>query len=325
MATQNSTITVKGKLGNIVGYKGRGGKRLARIRQTEVKNPKTDGQIIQRMILATASKAYGRMKSICDHSWQGVAYGGMSQSYFLKKAIERIRKFVADSMAAFPSSILDPLQWVGLARPDRLAEAGYGLQISEGTIPSVSANYETEGEGEDEEKVLHSFGASLGVAGATLGVAPAGGYTILQVLKALGAKVGDQLTIVGIMKNGEFVKSRYITKANATEAELAVAWTPNGSAAAFDAETEVSPNLMIKPETNTQHVGWDDSAGSSAVAVAIVISRKVDNTWQRSTQYLMPVREVSGVDAIIKLWQLGTTEIPTANPYYLNNADLAGE
>ena len=91
MATQNSTITVKGKLGNIVGYKGRDGKRLARIRQTEVKNPKTDGQIIQRMILSTASKAYGRMKSIVDHSWQGVSYGGVSQSYFLKKAMERIR------------------------------------------------------------------------------------------------------------------------------------------------------------------------------------------------------------------------------------------
>ncbi len=318
MATQNSTITVKGKLGNIVGYKGRGGKRLARIRQTEVKNPKTNGQIIQRMILATASKAYGLMKSIVDHSWQGVAYGGISQSYFLKKAIERIRKFVADSMAAFPSSITDPLQWVGLARPDRLAEAGFGLQISEGTIPSVTANYGTEGEGEDEEKFLESFGASLGEA-------PQGGYSIQQVLNALGAKVGDQITILGILANGEFVKSRYITKANATTAELTAAWTPNGSAAAFDAETEVSPNLMIEPGTNTQHVGWDDSAGSEAVAVAIVISRKDGNTWQRSTQYLMPVRDVSVVDSIIKLWQLGTTEIPTANPYYLNNADLAGE
>lgn len=318
MATQNSTITVKGKLGNIVGYKGRNGKRLARIRQTEVKNPKTDGQVIQRMILATSSKAYGRMKSIVDHSWQGVPYGAISQSYFLKKAMERIRKFVADSMAAFPSSITDPLQWVGLARPDSLAETGYGLQISEGTIPSVTANYNTEGEGEDEEKFLESFGASLGEA-------PQGGYSIQQVLNALGAKVGDQITILGILANGEFVKSRYITKANATAADMAAAWTPNGSAAAFDEETEVSPNLMIEPGTNTKHVGWDDSTGSEAKAVAIVISRKVGNTWQRSTQYLLPVRNVSVVDTIIKLWQLGTTEIPTANPYYLNNADLTGE
>lgn len=315
MATQNSTITVKGKLGNIVGYKGRNGKRLARIRQTEVKNPKTDGQIIQRMILATASKAYGRMKSIVDHSWQGVAYGGISQSYFLKKAIERIRKFVADSMAAFPSTITDPLQWVGLARPDRLAETGFGLQISEGSIPSVSANYETEGEGEDEEKVLTSFGAELGVA-------PEGGYTIQQVLNALGAKVGDQLTIVGIMANGEFVKSRYITKADATTEELAAAWSEDGNATAFDAETMISPSLKIHVNTAGKYVDWYEPAENAAAAVAIIISRKDGNTWQRSTQYLMPVRDVNVVDSIIKLWQLGTTEIPSANPHYLNNADL---
>ena len=318
MARQNSTITVAGKLGNIVGYKGRDGKRLARIRQTEVKNPKTDGQIIQRMILATASKAYGRMKSIVDHSWQGVAYGSISQSYFLKKAMERIRKFVADSMAAFPSTITDPLLWVGLARPNSLAEAGFGLQISEGTIPSVSANYATEGEGEDEEQVLSSFGASLGEA-------PAAGYSIQQVLNALGARVGDQITIAGILANGEFVKSRYITKANATTEELTAAWTPNGSAAAFDSETEVSPSLMIEPGTVSKRVAWTDNENNVAAAVAVIISRKVGSTWERSTQYLMPVRMVAVVDTIIKLWQLGTTEIPTANPYYLNNADLTGE
>ena len=318
MATQNSTITVKGKLGNIVGYKGRDGKRLARIHRTEVKNPKTDGQVIQRMILATASKAYGRMKSITDHSWQGISYGGASQSYFLKKAMERIRKFVADSMAAFPSVITDPLQWVGLARPDSLGEAGFSLQISEGTIPSISANYDTEGEGEDKEQFLSSFGASLGEA-------PASGYSIQQVLIALGAKVGDQLTIVGILANGEFVKSRYITKANATTEELTAAWTPNGSAAAFDTETKVSPSLMIEPGTVSKSVGWVENKKNVAKAVAIVISRKVGSIWERSTQYLMPVRMVDNVDAIIKLWQLGTTEIPTANPYYLNNADLAGE
>lgn len=163
MATQNSTITVKGKLGNIVGYKGRDGKRLARIRQTEVKNPRTKGQIYQRMILATASKAYGRMKSIVDHSWQGVAYGGNSQSYFLKKAMERIRKFVADAIAAFPASITDPLQWVGLARPDSLAEAGYGLQISEGTIPSVTPVYKNIGTKEEPEYELSRFGSEMSI------------------------------------------------------------------------------------------------------------------------------------------------------------------
>lgn len=319
MATQNSTITVKGKLGNIVGYKGRNGKRLARIRQTEVKNPKTDGQVIQRMILATASKAYGRMKTITDHSWQGVSYGAISQSYFLKKAMERIRKFVADSMAKFPSTITDPLQWVGLARPDRLAEAGYGLQISEGTIPSVNATYAEVGEGDDKDTVLDHFGSLMKEATAEK---PANGK---EVLRAIGAKVGDQITAVAILANGEFAKSRYVIKADATNEELSETW-PSDSAidgGPFDAnETIVSPAVYIVANGQKLQV----TSGTSEVkAAAIIISRKDGNTWQRSTQYLMPVGDVSVVDSIIKLWQLGTTEIATENPYYLNNAEQAGE
>lgn len=319
MATQNSTITVKGKLGNIVGYKGRNGKRLARIRQTEVKNPKTDGQIIQRMILATASKAYGRMKAICDHSWQGVSYGGLSQSYFLKKAIERIRKFVADSMAAFPSSISDPLQWVGLARPDRLAEAGYGLQISEGTIPSVSATYAKEGEGEDADTVLSHFGSVINLAADEV-------TKIKDVMNAFGAKVGDQITAVCIADNGEFKYGRYVINNNATEAQLEEAWDGSADAEAFDQVKSMADEVQIVPSNKSTETESKMTVGTvkgeMIRAAAIIISRKVGDVWQRSTQYLMPVGDVSVVDSIIKLWQLGSTEIPTENPYYLNNADL---
>lgn len=319
MATQNSTITVKGKLGNIVGYKGRNGKRLARIRQTEVKNPKTDGQIIQRMILSTAAKAYGRMKSICDHSWQGIAYGGNSQSYFLKKAMERIRKFVADAIATMPASITDPLQWVGLARPNSLAEAGYGLQISEGTIPSVSATYAQVGEGEDKDTVLSHFGSVIKLtAEETL--------TIQNVMNSLGCKVGDQITAICITANGEFKYGRYVINNNATAAQLAADWDGSAEADAFDQEKSLADDVQItlsKLSTETERKLYVSTAKNEVIAAAaIVISRIESGTWQRSTQYLMPVSDVDYVDTIIKLWQLGTPEIATENPYYLNNADL---
>ena len=321
MATQNSTITVKGKLGNIVGYKGRDGKRLARIRQTEVKNPKTKGQIIQRMILATASKAYSRMKSIVDHSWQGVAYGGISQSYFLKKAMERIRKFVADSMAAFPNTITDPMQWVGLARPDKLAEAGLGLQISEGTIPSVSAHYTTEGEGEDADTVFSNFGDEIAVSAA--GAAP----SVKQVLKAIGAKPGDQITAVGLdTKKFELALTRYVVKEDATEEELAGEWDGSIEVAALDENKSLENGAQLNGTAKAgKQIGLlkvYPKEGGEFDATAVIISRKVNGVWQRSTQFLMPASNVSVVDSIIKLWELGSTEIPTENPYYLNNADV---
>lgn len=316
MAVQNSTITVKGKLGNIVGYKGRDGKRLARIRQTEVKNPKTDGQIIQRMILATASKAYGLMKSICDHSWQGVSYGGQSQSYFLKKAMERIRSFVAQSLSIAPEVITDPLKWVGLARPDQLNEAGFGLQISEGTIPSVSASYRTEGEGEDADLVLDHFGGTPNSTEKSIG----------YVMQKLGAEIGDQITAIAIDSNGQFKKSRYVIDTNAGEGDkLNADWNGTTDENAFDQKASIiDPDLTIEVSAG-KIMPTSKVSGVSLLASAIIISRKVSGVWKRSTQYLMPTSMVDNVPGIIALWQAGKTEIPTENPYYLNNADLAGE
>lgn len=311
MATQNSTITVKGKLGNIVGYKGRDGKRLARIRQTEVKNPKTDGQIIQRMILATASKAYGLMKSICDHSWQGVSYGSVSQSYFLKKAMEQIRTFVAESLAIAPETISDPLKWIGLARPDSLNEAGYGLQISEGTIPSVKASYRTEGEGEDVDTVFDHFGNVLGERKNIDNVC----YT------GLGASAGDQITAVAILSDGQFVKSRYVLKDDPTTAELAEEWDGSIDSGAFDQTKSILNDLVYIEVAKGGKIVVSTANDKTVLASAIIISRKVNDVWKRSTQYLMPAGKVDNVPGIIALWQLGTTEIPTNNPYYLNNAD----
>lgn len=310
MATQNSTITVKGKLGNIVGYKGRDGKRLARIRQTEVKNPKTDGQVIQRMILATASKAYGRMKSIVDHSWQGVTYGGVSQSYFLKRAMEDIRAFVA---ANYPTATeTNLLNLRGLAEPKALAMAGVGLLVSEGTLPTINAVLTT---GENPE--FDHFGGMTVTENAS----------ISNVLGALGAVAGDQLTIIGIASNGQFYASRYVVNADATTTQLGEEWDGTSDGDAFD---------KVKSSVGTLNISVSEGkiipaigGGLSVIAASIILSRKDGNNWLRSTQRLIPIGDnigallvENGPDVVIPMWQAGTAEIGTESPYFLNNADV---
>lgn len=321
MATQNSTITVKGKLGNIVGYKGRDGKRLARIRQTEVKNPKTEGQVIQRMIMATASKAYGRMKTICDHSFQGIGYGAPSQSYFLKNAMEEIRNFVAKSLPEFPESLRkDPRAFVGLAEPKSLANAGVGLLISEGTIPSVPVRLNTPAEG--EEPVVEGFGSKI-----TNDVEQ---QTIKEVLNALGAKVGDQMSFVGIKQDGSFGYTRLIVRADATSEQLNAAMNTemqkfmSGQESAFDNKTEIGD---VIPDINKGNIIVADKNRQIAQAGAVILSRKEGDVWQRSTQHLVWLSDAGDfspnfADNVIPMWQAGTTEINTENPYYLNNADV---
>lgn len=301
MATQNSTITVKGKLGNIVGYKGRNGQRLARIRQTEVKNPKTVSQTIQRLIIATASRAYGRMKTIVDHSFEGITYGGPTQSEFLKQASNDLRAYFAANYPEF--QVTDQKELMGLSWPNNAMGSGIGLMVSRGTLPTIPAEV---------------VGEAL-VYGAALS-----GNTIADVMAALGAKKGDQITICGL-QYGEWFESRYIINNDATDAQLAVTWDPTGAADAFDAQTNVGDHTLI----------IDDSrlVVEDCLAYCVILSRKEGNKWLRSTQRLYSVdsAEVWSTEGdelpanVLLAWMEGTTPIETENPYYLNQAEQAGE
>lgn len=318
MATQNSTITIKGKLGNIVGYKGRDGKRLARIRQTEVYNPKTEAQTIQRMILATAAKAYSRMKGIVDHSFQGVQYGGVSQSYFLKRAMEDIRNWVAQTISItgeFPVALRNPLAYCGLAFPTDAHESGIGLLISEGTIPSVPAVISAE---EGSDPVVNHFGATI--SGET--------FTIQQVMTALGAVRGDQITCVGLY-NGQFLASRYVIIPDATDTDLAVNWTGAFNLTAFDQVKSIAGPIGIYPGVSGVYVRQVTLPAGSELgldAAAIIISRKVGDVWQRSTQRLVWLNDAGDytyTPDVIAEWMAGTAPIDTVNPRYLNQAEQA--
>lgn len=81
----------RGKLGDTVFYRAMGS-QMFRVRNRIVKNPKSVGQQIQRSLMATVTKAYSQLQVICNHSFENVAYGAASQSYFVKKNLELLRK-----------------------------------------------------------------------------------------------------------------------------------------------------------------------------------------------------------------------------------------
>ena len=303
----------RGSVGDVTFYRSRG-QQLARARNRAPKNPRSSAQIIQRMILATASKAYSRMKTIVDHSFQGITYGGESQSYFLKRNMERIRNYVAASLELYPASITNPLEYVGLAMPTDAHESGIGLLVSQGTIPSVPVIVSTKEVSGEQVQYVSGFGITASYADTP---------TVQDVLYMLGASAGDQITVIALSDSGVMSRSRYVIKADATAAELSEEWDQEGLGAAFDAnKTEISTAVQL---------GYDDAnnamcpvVGTEIIGAAIIISRKVGGVWERSTQYLVPMSQdgvSQNVQGIIDLWTVGTTPIGVDSPYYLNNAD----
>lgn len=87
MAVVNGIMggSLTGSVGKVTFRKGVKGDTIASQKAEKVRNPQTYEQMYQRMSMNTAMKAYSVMKSICDHSFEGVQYGEKSMSYFIKK------------------------------------------------------------------------------------------------------------------------------------------------------------------------------------------------------------------------------------------------
>lgn len=314
MATQTSTLTIKGKLGNVVGYKNRG-KNIARIRVESIKNPNTTGQAIQRMITATNARAYSRLKKISDHSFEGVSYGQKSMDFFLKKNAKTLREWVASTWPEFPKD-MDVNSWVGLTGVENLYATGVGLLISKGSLPEIVAD--RTGDNSD----LAGFGDVLPQ-----------NATVLQFMQALGAQKGDQISVV-FLDNPEdaTVKlARYVTDANASDELYNAAFTDAALRAVCLPSSIFNADIVLRNVNNRVLPTNASGETDMPMGVAMILSRKqADGTFLRSTQRLIWGLDYDTVDLgmpqiTIPEWEAGKTVIDTVSPYFLNQPKTTTE
>ena len=84
----------RGKVGSLV-FSRQNGEQVTRALNTRPKNPQTDPQIVQRAIAGTIMYAYSYLQEICNHSFEGIAYGAKSQQYFTKVNMDLLRQLYA--------------------------------------------------------------------------------------------------------------------------------------------------------------------------------------------------------------------------------------
>lgn len=73
---------LRGSVGNVT-FRKHDKKNIAAQKVSGPNKSSTPAQIYQRAIGNTTMQAYSSLKSICDHSFQGVQYGALSMSHFL--------------------------------------------------------------------------------------------------------------------------------------------------------------------------------------------------------------------------------------------------
>lgn len=178
--------TARGRVGSVV-FRRRNGQQITSVR-TSPTNPKSEAQCKQRMVFATSVSAAARLRTIVDHSFEGMRYGQVSVNYFTKLNTPMLRAGMNyDGESEMPDHNNYLIKGAkGLARMP--------FQISRGQLSFPKYAFATSF---SEESPATNIGAELiGVQSEVLQGEISTATEYAAILGFLGLQPGEQLTIV---------------------------------------------------------------------------------------------------------------------------------
>lgn len=280
-----------GKLADVVLYRN-AGEQVARLRVRNPKNPRSEQQLIQRVIQSTASKAYSVLQPICNHAFEGKQSRTDNQSEFMKLNVARDRYRVS----------VAPMGWRELSNfnsRDLVEPLANNYIVAAGSLPEMQFTYD----GQD-----FIIGAGSGLAA---------GDTYQQVCNKLGLKRGDQITIVAAHVDENAVMANLDTARIILE--------PNdGDMSTVFLGTKGEINKPNEKNEGNFTVGIDE--GTMAISLAkyggvgtIIISRYANGKWLRSTARMLVSKNIANaptLGAAVDSWKTAVS-----SNKYLNQAE----
>lgn len=125
MASGNMLLGhARGKVGSVV-FSRLNGKQITRALAESVKNPRTDGQNVQRAIFATVNGFASAVRDIVDHSFQSYKEGSISVNRFVSINTKKLREIYLSGAAC---DIMPKGAGMPYANPYRFSIGSLGLQ-----------------------------------------------------------------------------------------------------------------------------------------------------------------------------------------------------
>lgn len=295
----------KGKVGSVV-FSRALGQQIIRTKPTSVANPKTIGQNTQRAILATIAKSAAAMTPLVDHSFANVTYGAESVRHFRKINMGLLRNLYLNTQNGANLSAKG-----GSFVPNP-------LKISEGALPSFFAVV-------NHDDVAFKMNTSSALPGT-------GDVTVNDFLNVYpDLKGGDQITLVKIKKanEGELIDGDALF----TMALDRIVFAPNAfddkNAIIISGDEGVIANSFLDLTKTTNPIclsrntegGLGLTSNGEIYYIALILSRKVNNVWQRSSQYLEQVNFDDHTNNEAAIASYGATVSVDDATEYLNQAD----
>lgn len=297
----------RGKVGDLV-FSRVNGQQVTRARAAVVKNPQTEAQMIQRILLNTVIQAYSRMSEICDHSFEGIAQGQPSMSAFMKRNLAYLRQYVSDGVN------IDGLTFDDLYAFSPIGSNEFTMNpfiIAAGSLPSVTIA---------DISALNGAKVAVTAAGAAL--------TYEDVITSLGLQRGDQLTFISqeawTDRRAAFNFARVILDPRDADGNQLPLSTEFLSGTAINMPNPRNEGSEINYSFASGYLTFNRSDNSQFGAAVIVSRQKADGTWLRSNTSITLVAGTPqlvnsrSLQECLDLFAAGSIDV--ANPLYLNNA-----
>lgn len=299
----------RGSVGDLTFYR-RNSQQVTRARARVVKNPKTLAQQMQRAIMRTSVEAYKVIKEICDHSYEGVAYGANSYAEFQKQNMAMLRRLAAaggqDTKSFLPSGFngLVAMPWV----------------LSKGSISwtGFSAGFSS-------DPVQIDFGAYISDVSQLTEI------RYENFCNAFNLQQGDQLTLIAFPKRTDIDESACVEPIisriilSPATGDFDDLMFENGKIYGGNPLNENTDVWTFKFQTG-RLLACITGSVEIVGAAAIISRRAADGSWKRSPA-IMAVNsaEQAGGYTLRQASIVAASEIVTESDWYLNNANELAE
>ena len=255
-----------GKVGNKTYYQV-DGKTVAREIVTP-KNPKTDAQTLQRILVKVVGMLYALLKAICNHSFEGFSTGAKCSERFRSLNLRYLRER-ATTLQQSGQSLSQFYQFTPIQSNKCTPFAAI---ISQGSLPPVSVAIDAEG----------GHKATVNTPGRTYA----------DFVNAWGLKRGDQLTFVTVQKREGAYEANYaritLNPRNADGSGAPMTTEIVDSQGEFPCSNWKNRLNFSTFAFDTDHFNFVLGRGGIVVAAGIIVSRKDrSGGWFRSNCQLV--------------------------------------
>lgn len=267
------------------------GKQITKDRVYDVKNPRTESQMRQRMLMTTIGAAFKTLKSIADHSFEGYSSGMQCMRQFNSRNLNRFKQAAAAKGSVafnkYKDGDINPLPFI----------------LASGSLPGFSFKFDAT--------------SNLEIVGEKEG---ADFTTAEGIYAALGVQRNDLITFCTVIGEGTTLNGVYSYKAE--RFNIVRLYCDKSGAVSKPADA-------FTISTNNDQASVSMSTAANAITIktgeadfgAVIQSRKNDSGWLRSDA-VMIVNDTVIAD-VKTANQLDT--YPVGTELILNNGPMANQ